>query len=290
MVRGATSRALLINCLQTVFALLLSAIFPAPLYATHIGAVTVTIMLVFSSFVIQTNRVPDPWVWGVYTNPVHYAYDSLALNDLHDQSFVCTTSELVPPPGANFPVGVIATATQVCPFTSGDQFLANQDLSTHWWHRWGDLAVVFGFWLLFSLLLVLALKYISFASFVEPTGRADVSKKLAKQKEAADAEPEGAKQGITLTWSNLDYDVGKRKLLTSIAGYVRPGMLLALMGASGAGKTTLLDVLARRKNTGKISGEVTLGGRPVDKFFHRYLGPLLRCISAVMSLTLCVRL
>lgn len=32
---------------------------------------------------------------------------------------------------------------------------------------------------------------------------------------------------------------------------MKPGMLLALMGASGAGKTTLLDVLAWRKNTGK---------------------------------------
>lgn len=40
-------------------------------------------------------------------------------------------------------------------------------------------------------------------------------------------------------------------ILDHIHGYVKPGMLLALMGASGAGKTTLLDVLARRKNVGK---------------------------------------
>ena len=37
---------------------------------------------------------------------------------------------------------------------------------------------------------------------------------------------------------------GHRKLLNSVNGYVRPGTLTALMGASGAGKTTLLDVLA----------------------------------------------
>lgn len=53
------------------------------------------------------------------------------------------------------------------------------------------------------------------------------------------------------TWKHLNYTVstpdGERKLLDDVQGWVKPGMLGALMGASGAGKTTLLDVLAQRK-------------------------------------------
>ena len=45
-----------------------------------------------------------------------------------------------------------------------------------------------------------------------------------------------------------------KPLLRNVAGYVKPGMMLALMGPSGAGKSTLLDLLANRKTGGKITG------------------------------------
>lgn len=73
--------------------------------------------------------------------------------------------------------------------------------------------------------------------------------------------------------------------MTDVYGYVKPGTLTALMGASGAGKvsehpesarianspdqTTLLDVLASRKTVGVISGDVLMNGRPVGKDFQR---------------------
>lgn len=44
------------------------------------------------------------------------------------------------------------------------------------------------------------------------------------------------------TWKNLSYTVktpsGDRVLLDNVQGWVKPGMLGALMGSSGAGKTT----------------------------------------------------
>lgn len=54
----------------------------------------------------------------------------------------------------------------------------------------------------------------------------------------------------------------KLVLLNGLSGAFRPGVLTALMGVSGAGKTTLMDVLAGRKNTGYIQGEISVSGFP----------------------------
>ncbi|GJV25148.1 putative sulfate-transporting ATPase, partial [Tanacetum coccineum] len=52
------------------------------------------------------------------------------------------------------------------------------------------------------------------------------------------------------------------QLLYDITGAFRPGVLTALMGVSGARKTTLLDVLAGRKTSGTIEGDIKIGGYP----------------------------
>ena len=76
------------------------------------------------------------------------------------------------------------------------------------------------------------------------------------------------------TWENLNYHVpvpgGTKRLLHDVMGYVKPGTLTALMGASGAGKTTCLDVLAQRKNIGVVTGDILVGA---------CIGPLLKFIS-----------
>lgn len=65
----------------------------------------------------------------------------------------------------------------------------------------------------------------------------------------------------------------KLQLLSDVTGAFRPGVLTALMGVSGAGKTTLLDVLAGRKTSGYIEGDIKIGGYPkVQETFARILG------------------
>lgn len=62
-------------------------------------------------------------------------------------------------------------------------------------------------------------------------------------------------------------------LLKGVSGYAESGTLTALMGSSGAGKSTLLDVLALRKTSGKITGDVLVNGRPQEKItFSRIVG------------------
>ncbi|WVQ83751.1 hypothetical protein IAT38_005895 [Cryptococcus sp. DSM 104549] len=79
----------------------------------------------------------------------------------------------------------------------------------------------------------------------------------------------------TLHFSNVTYDLpsGKR-VLSHVTGTVRPGELLAIMGASGAGKSTLLDILARKAKTGQVGGEMYVNGRvvPSDATFRRVVG------------------
>lgn len=78
------------------------------------------------------------------------------------------------------------------------------------------------------------------------------------------------------TWKNLTYTVntpsGERVLLDNVQGWIKPGMLGALMGSSGAGKTTLMDVLAQRKTEGTIHGSILVDGRPLPVSFQRSTG------------------
>ncbi|KAI8026762.1 Pleiotropic drug resistance protein 3 [Camellia lanceoleosa] len=62
----------------------------------------------------------------------------------------------------------------------------------------------------------------------------------------------------------------KLQLLCDITGAFRPGVLTALMGVSG---TTLMDVLAGRKTSGTIEGDIRIGGFPkVQETFARISG------------------
>jgi len=76
---------------------------------------------------------------------------------------------------------------------------------------------------------------------------------------------------VGLTFKDLTYsvDLGKKQgtkvILDGISGCFKPGRLTALFGASGCGKTSLMDVLARRKNTGTIEGEIRFAGAPCNK-------------------------
>jgi ABC-type multidrug transport system ATPase subunit len=78
------------------------------------------------------------------------------------------------------------------------------------------------------------------------------------------------------TWRDVNYSVpylgGEKQLLNNVNGYAKPGVMVALMGASGAGKTTLLNTLAQRQNTGVVSGEMFVDGRPLGPEFQRNTG------------------
>ncbi len=111
------------------------------------------------------------------------------------------------------------------------------------------------------------------ATDVEMQGR-DLRRDLTRSGVAAF---EASHTPISVAWDNLHFRVNTRgcgkacggrfppksvHILKGISGAVRPGEMLAIIGGSGAGKSTLLDILAMRKSTGEVTGEVTFNGTP----------------------------
>lgn len=78
------------------------------------------------------------------------------------------------------------------------------------------------------------------------------------------------------TWNHVNYSIpyqGRQlQLLNDVHGYAKPGVMVALMGASGAGKTTLLNTLSQRQTVGVVSGDMLIDGRPLGKDFQRVTG------------------
>src|SRR4051794_30736098 len=77
-------------------------------------------------------------------------------------------------------------------------------------------------------------------------------------------------------WKNVKYAVpgpqGPIPLLRNVSGWVKPGEVTALMGASGAGKTTLLNTLAGRQPPMMVEGDILVDGKPLTKGFKREAG------------------
>jgi ABC-type multidrug transport system ATPase subunit len=154
---------------------------------------------------------------------------------------------------------------------------------------WRNIGIIFALVAVFLALNASLGEYFSYGAggktvtyfAKENSERRALNQKLAQKKERRRLKQVAKSDDTTLkvdsksilTWENLVYEVptpnGQLRLLKQIYGYVRPGELTALMGASGAGKTTLLDVLASRKNIGVITGDVLVDGKPKGTAFQR---------------------
>ncbi|KAK9477401.1 hypothetical protein V1514DRAFT_309256 [Lipomyces japonicus] len=69
----------------------------------------------------------------------------------------------------------------------------------------------------------------------------------------------------TLYFNDITYSVESKSVLRGIQGVVKPGEIMAIMGASGAGKTSLLDILAHKNKGGLINGDILVNGYNVTE-------------------------
>lgn len=247
-----------------------------------------------------------PWfVWIYWINPLAYGFQALLANEFHDTIIECVGTNLVPN-GATYLESAyqscagVPGATQGLASLTGDQYLAGLTFSHS--NLWRNFGIVCAWWVLFVSITVISTN--NWKSSSENSGFVLLPRELEKKNKhilATDEESQVTEKSVVprssgnnsqetqtapeqnlirntsiFTWKNLTYTVktpsGDRVLLDNVQGWVKPGMLGALMGSSGAGKTTLLDVLAQRKTDGTIHGSVLVDGRPLSVSFQRSAG------------------
>lgn len=75
-----------------------------------------------------------------------------------------------------------------------------------------------------------------------------------------------------LWWTNVNFSVGKKKILDNCWGEIKPGQLSGIMGPSGSGKSSLLNVLAGRSSSTSnilVEGKIKVGGRSINPISYR---------------------
>lgn len=279
------------NIAMTLFFRIIGCVCPDFNSAIKFAVVLICLLITSCGYLIQYQS-QHVWLrWIFWVNVLGLIFSSLMQNEFSRINLTCTADSLIPSgPGyddINHQVCTLAGSTPGTTFVSGNEYLL-KGYSYHkgdLWRNWGIVVALIIFFLILNVVLGEIVKYgmggNSFKVYAKPTKELDeLNEKLRVKKEARrndKSNEAGAdlrmKSEAVLTWEDLNYDVpvhgGTRRLLNHVYGYVKPGQLTALMGASGAGKTTLLDVLAARKNIGVITGDVLVDGVKPGKNFQR---------------------
>ncbi|CAG7925541.1 unnamed protein product [Penicillium olsonii] len=277
---------------MTVFFRTVGCLCPDFDYAIKFASVIITFFVLTSGYLIQWSGAQVWLRWIFYINPFGLGFASLMVNEFRHLTLTCEKDSLVPAgPGYGDIANQACTLAGGEPGSSiipGSSYLAdtfnyyNADL----WRNFGIMiALIVGF-LCSNLYFGETLQFGAGGKTItffqkenderKKLNEALMEKKARRQTKTLDSE-EGSKLEITsksvFTWEDVSYEVpvpsGTRRLLNSVYGYVQPGKLTALMGASGAGKTTLLDVLAARKNIGVVTGDILVDGKPPGTSFQR---------------------
>ncbi|CAH7685999.1 ABC-2 type transporter-domain-containing protein [Phakopsora pachyrhizi] len=278
-------------CMSCAFKLMGAVTFSFDV-ASRLASFTIMTLVTYSGYMIPKDSMRKALIWIYYINPINYGFAALMINEFRHANFSCEGVSIVPRgPGYPNQLG----PNQVCTFAGakpGSSIVSGADYirvsfgySTN--HLWINFVIVLCFTGFLVIALMMTVESLSVGSgkpainvfAKENKERKELNAKLQAQKAAYRS---GNKtqdlSGLIstkkpFTWQALTYEVpvsgGQKKLLNEIYGYVKPGTLTALMGASGAGKTTLLDVLANRKTTGVIGGTVLMAGRKPGASFQR---------------------
>ncbi|KAJ5667477.1 ABC multidrug transporter atrF [Penicillium longicatenatum] len=296
-------------CITSMYRMF-AALSPTIDDAVRFAGIALNLLILYVGYVIPKQTLINSSIWFgwlFYVNPISYSYEAVLTNEFSDRTMECAASQLVPSGSGAVAghQGCSLTGSSVDQTSvPGAQYVeANFQFTRS--HLWRNFGVVIAFTVLYILVTIWAAEFLS---FVGGGGGALVFKKSKRSKQIAaqttsgnDEEKAGkssddaalargeASSGSDdagfnrlsssercFTWSNVEYTVpygnGTRKLLNNVNGYAKPGVMIALMGASGAGKTTLLNTLAQRQKMGIVKGDMLVDGHPLGADFQRGTG------------------
>ncbi|THV79965.1 putative ABC transporter [Aureobasidium pullulans] len=279
--------------------------------AVRFSGIALNLLIIYTGYVIPKTQLLNDYIWFgwiYYINPISYSFEAVLTNEFSDRTMACAPDNLVPQgPGIDpaFQGCTLTGAAVNAQSVNGADYLQTQYTYTRA-HLWRNFGVVVAYTVLYLLVTIAATELFS---FVGGGGGALVfkkskkAKKQVKQAGASDEEKAGSDESSSdtaiggsttgekeeqdalnsieksesiFTWRDVEYTVpyqgGERKLLNKVNGYAKPGLMIALMGASGAGKTTLLNTLSQRQKMGVVQGEMFVDGRPLGKEFQRNTG------------------
>ena len=284
-----------------------AAVSPTIDDAVRFSGLAFNLLIVYAGYVIPRPTLMSqyPWFgWLYYLNPVAWNWEAFMTNEFSGRTMQCAESMLVPRgPGVDprYQGCALTGSSLGSTDVSGDSYLkVSFDFSrSHLWRNWGIVVCITVTYIIITAVASELLtfvgggggamifkrskkseKNVKFAN--EPTDeeKGDKGQDMsASSSGSGNADPglENVLKGESVfTWENVSYTVpymgGQRKLLNNVSGYVKPGLLIALMGASGAGKTTLLNTLSQRQKIGVVGGDMLIDGRPLGIDFQRGTG------------------
>jgi ABC-type multidrug transport system permease subunit len=210
------------------------------------AGLTVLPLAMYGGYVIPRPSM-HPWFkWISYINPIFYTVEALMAVEFHGREAPC---QALVPSGPGFENADVAN--QVCAvvgskpgnaFVLGDDYI-NLSFDYHYSHVWRNLGISIVFFLGFTFLYALTTEfkklnadgssYMVFRRGSRGSTTTSYCENPGEEKLALEPNRD------VLCWKHLNYHIqikGKeRQLLQDVQGYVEPGKLTALMGASGAG-------------------------------------------------------
>ncbi|EPY49858.1 hypothetical protein SPOG_03330 [Schizosaccharomyces cryophilus OY26] len=295
---------------MTTFFRALAAIMPNIASASALGGMGVLAISIYTGYAIPNINVGWWFRWISYVDPVQFGFESLMINEFKARTFQCV--DMIPSGSdydnvsTQYKVCPVTSAQPGQASVDGSNYLlVNFNYKTR--QIWRNLAIIIGFYAFLIFVNVVASETLNFSDVkgeflifrrgyapdtvkeaVEEGGKPlDLETgqdtqgggvvKEARNPEEVEKEYGSIESGRDIfSWRNLSYDITvkgeKRRLLSGVNGFVKPGKLTALMGESGAGKTTLLNVLAQRVDTGVVTGNMLVNGNPLDSTFQRRTG------------------
>ncbi|QRG38392.1 multidrug resistance protein CDR1 [Candidozyma auris] len=269
-------------------------------------------MVIFTGFVIPIPSMLGWCRWIQYINPVSYVFESLMVNEFHGRKFECAQFVPSGGPydqvAAINRVCSTAGARPGEDFVDGTAYLQTSFEYVNA-HKWRNLGIVVAYIVVFlgvyialtefnkgamqkgeiALFLRGSLKKVRQQREQKEAKVNDVENNLPNEKisysdamekdsgESSTSDDKLPNQRQIFHWKDLTYQVKikaeNRVILNHVDGWVKPGQITALMGASGAGKTTLLNCLSERLTTGTVTDGVRMvNGHGLDSSFQRSIG------------------